>query len=498
MPIDRTTRLHRLLRTCLFPTLLLVAATIARAATPTPAQDGELWYSVHLDGRKIGHLHSARSTTAGVIRSERRLELQLERNGEPLVVRSEEIVDEDLDGAPLGFETTTDLAGSRSHSVARIVDGEVRVRTEQPGQPGREQRYPWPPGSLLAEGQRRLLQTQSLAPGSEFVIPGFDPTSQRGQHTRWQVGEAETVDIHGRPERLLAVRQTVDPDEAAIEISAWLRSDDRAVRRLRLPALGLQLELLACDRACALAPVQPGDVLGALLVDAPRRLGARERSRPLEYRLRVDAQQAAALGDLPGQSLLARRGERARIAIDPAGGSAHPPQPADLEPTRWLQSDADEVRLMASTATADLDPPAAKMRALEAAVRRHIAVKSLRIGYASALEALQLGEGDCTEHALLLAALARAAGIPARVATGIAYAERFGERRRVFVPHAWVIAWVDGRWQGFDAALPGHGSGHIAFAADHGDPFRFYRGLELLGRLRIESVVAGAVAEHGR
>jgi hypothetical protein len=60
----------------------------------------------------------------------------------------------------------------------------------------------------------------------------------------------------------------------------------------------------------------------------------------------------------------------------------------------------------------------------------------------------------------------------------------------VFVPHAWMQAWVDGRWQSYDAALAGFDAGHIAFSSGDGDPWRFYNGLDLLGRtqlLKIES-----------
>ena len=125
------------------------------------------------------------------------------------------------------------------------------------------------------------------------------------------------------------------------------------------------------------------------------------------------------------------------------------------------------------------------MRRLETFVRNYIEIKSLRVGYASASEVVRDREGDCTEHAVLLAALARALDIPARVATGIAYSPMYAGRRHVFVPHAWVLAWIDGRWQGFDAALRGFNAGYIAFATGDGDPFRFYEGIELLGSVEM-------------
>jgi hypothetical protein len=66
--------------------------------------------------------------------------------------------------------------------------------------------------------------------------------------------------------------------------------------------------------------------------------------------------------------------------------------------------------------------------------------------FASAKEALRSGVGDCTEYSVLLAALARAAGIPARCPIGVVYTDR------AFVGHMWTEVWV-GEWRPLDAAL---------------------------------------------
>ncbi len=90
---------------------------------------------------------------------------------------------------------------------------------------------------------------------------------------------------------------------------------------------------------------------------------------------------------------------------------------------------------------------------------------------------------------MLLAALGRSQGIATRVVDGLAYAPDFAGKDRVFVPHAWVQAWIDGRWQSFDAALPGFDAGHIALSIGDGDPWRFYAGLDMLGRLTLRHAV---------
>lgn len=62
-------------------------------------------------------------------------------------------------------------------------------------------------------------------------------------------------------------------------------------------------------------------------------------------------------------------------------------------------------------------------------------------------------EGDCTEYAVLTASLARRAGLPARVADGVALIQ--GPDQSAGMGHAWTEILEDGRWVVADAALHG-------------------------------------------
>ena len=64
--------------------------------------------------------------------------------------------------------------------------------------------------------------------------------------------------------------------------------------------------------------------------------------------------------------------------------------------------------------------------ALRDLVHSHISSKHLSTAYASASETVRTGSGDCTEHAVLLAALLKARSIPARVCHGLVYVEQGG------------------------------------------------------------------------
>ena len=66
-----------------------------------------------------------------------------------------------------------------------------------------------------------------------------------------------------------------------------------------------------------------------------------------------------------------------------------------------------------------------------------------------ATEVLELGKGDCTEHALLFTALARAAGVPARQVHGLVYA-RYDDGVPALYWHAWVEVKSGAEWIAVD------------------------------------------------
>jgi len=94
-------------------------------------------------------------------------------------------------------------------------------------------------------------------------------------------------------------------------------------------------------------------------------------------------------------------------------------------------------------------------------------------------------EGDCSEHAVLAAALCRAVGIPAEMVIGVVYVP-LKDRAPVFGAHAWYRVFLDGKWVQMDAALPdGWGLGHLALATGSGNIDDFFQLLGTLGQFSI-------------
>ena len=119
--------------------------------------------------------------------------------------------------------------------------------------------------------------------------------------------------------------------------------------------------------------------------------------------------------------------------------------------------------------------------------------KNYATAFASASDAVRTRSGDCTEHAVLLAAALRADEIPARVATGLVHGQVGGETGTGFAWHMWTQALLDGAWVDLDATRPSaFDAGHLTVSVSSLDEGtgqeELARMLPLLGRLRIEVV----------
>jgi transglutaminase-like putative cysteine protease len=123
--------------------------------------------------------------------------------------------------------------------------------------------------------------------------------------------------------------------------------------------------------------------------------------------------------------------------------------------------DCDEPAVKATAEAAATEIGASKrVPELTSWVARYISTKTFSRSFDLASTVAAWREGDCTEHAVLLAALVRARKIPARVILGLALLE--SPKVALAVGHAWV-EWHDGKqWLLADAALTAEGLAKFA------------------------------------
>lgn len=159
----------------------------------------------------------------------------------------------------------------------------------------------------------------------------------------------------------------------------------------------------------------------------------------------------------------------------------------------YVQSDNELIIKLARKAIGNTKDASVAIKRIESFVADYIEDKNLSVGYASALDVAKSKQGDCTEFAVLTAAMCRAVGIPAQVVVGIAYVEEFAGLQNGFGGHAWVRAYVGDNWIGLDAAFKsgnrgGYDAGHIALAHGNGDPVDFFNIVNNMGMFKIDKV----------
>ncbi|MCX5822641.1 MAG: transglutaminase-like domain-containing protein, partial [Deltaproteobacteria bacterium] len=147
----------------------------------------------------------------------------------------------------------------------------------------------------------------------------------------------------------------------------------------------------------------------------------------------------------------------------------------------FIQSDHPKIRQKVAEIVGPGDPDGVKADKLVAWVYKNLEKRPV-LSVPNALETLENRVGDCNEHAVLLAAFARAAGLPAEVEAGVVYL------RGRFFYHAWNVIYLRDRggWVTADAVLgqmPADVT-HIRFV--RGDADRQLDLVGLIGRLKLE------------
>ncbi|RUL80021.1 transglutaminase-like domain-containing protein [Dyella choica] len=466
---------------CLAPSQVKAAADAASVDTT--------WMTVLLNGRKIGHEEIRREQRGNTVTTTQTLVMSIERNQKvvPYINVSRSV--ETAAGEPVDFTMTSTMSATETKvEGSRLPDGRLELVNTVGGQT-RRSIVTWPAGAVLVEGQRKAMQAAAAHPGTDYRLLTYNQASQQAIDLSVTVIGNERVQLVDHAETLSHQRETLQGPQSIQSVDLWLDAQGN-IRKGEVTLLGKPMDMVACSEACAEAPTQNLNMLDSALVDSPRLITPEMLSDFLSYRVHVtnkaiikpfintDEQSVVDLGDGEWQ-INVYRGE-----LD----AQSPPTSADTQPNAWLQSDAPEIKQLASLAAGGAHNKSHIMGNLNAFVNRYLSARGLDIGYASALEVARDRRGDCAEYAVLLAALARAEGIPARVVVGMLYAKRYDNKQRVFVPHAWVVAWVHGRWQSFDPAVTHFDTGHIALDISDGNPWHFFNAANEFGSIQIDSI----------
>ena len=458
--------------------ILAVVAVLASgcggAKTYSPGtQSAEVWLSSTIEGQRVGYSVYRFDQSPGGYRFESFIKMTLAMAGREQQVQSHSEAHTGPDLALRSFSFTFSSQNSSFAVKGRVADNVLWITA--PG--SKEERSiqltgPVYPSSALG----RYLVVRKLKPDSMYNVDVFDAAVMGVSRAEVKVWGREKVKAGGQEYE--ATRFTTRMTKTTV--TTWV--DDRGMAIVETSDPGIRSERTTADKVLKTEPEgQKFDVLTVFRVQVDTQIPEGAAVTHLELDVTgIDPREYELTG--PGQQVTSTSPLVVEIKT-PALPSEPVPLPLVaesefLKPSVTIQSDAPEIKARVKEAIGDEKDAVAATRKLVSWVFT-VVEKQTTASYPNALDVLKTLKGDCNEHAVLFAALARAAGIPTRVAVGLLY------MNRAFYYHAWNEVYL-GRWVPVDATFGECPASALHFKLAHGELSEQAEILGLVGKIGIK------------
>ncbi|MGD8459306.1 MAG: transglutaminase-like domain-containing protein [Desulfobacterales bacterium] len=451
-----------------------------RALSPTAlnsVSERNTWMNIFQNDRKIGFSHARFDTEPTGYRLTETVHMRINTMGmvQDISLNTKSRLNPDFTLQELDFE----ISSGRFHfTVQGAVDGKtLHVTTESAGS-SRRLDIPVNGKLYVMNSIMDAVAATDLRTGDKYAFTIFDPAS---------MGQVDVVAEVIGPERI----EVGGIDQSATKISmnfkgvsqlAWIGKDGDIIKEKGL----LGISLVKTDRK---------DALDGLALESSQdltRFASVPSNIPLEnvaalevLRVKIEGipfknlQLNGGRQTLNGQVLTVKKEALTDLAPELEIENLEALEKIFLKPGPFIQSDHQKIRDLVRDILKN-DPgadPLTRAEKLLNWVNTHIEKRPV-LSLPDALSTLENKVGDCNEHAVLLAALGRAAGIPTRIEAGLVYIK---DR---FYYHAWNLMYL-GQWVTVDPVfnqLPADVS-HLRFTT--GSPERQLDIMGIIGKIKL-------------
>jgi hypothetical protein len=498
---------------------LLAAGCDRVVAQVAPPTDKEEWYVVQMQGQKCGYVKSTLERVGDEVHSRTYTQIEISRGSAKVKISIDQSFRETIDGRPLSFCHKMSMGSTPTVMTGTLKDGSLTLLTDQFGLK-REATYDFDPDIKFTWGQFLEQQSRGFKPGTAYTMKVYEPSQRLDGpiEVEIKVRGKEKVEVLGKERMLIRVTATMLL-AMPIPTETWIDEEGNLI--VTTVDLGiLKLKMFAASREQALGDIDAPELFISTFVRTNRNIDRDAAKVKLRLRLRAGqarrlkgpspAGDGPKLPDLPqtGMQSVKRISDREAILtihrldwkkIRAATGTTTNRDKKKLK--EYLRAstlcdiDDKKIRRLARKAVKGCKTPAEKADALRRTVTRYVKNKSLDVAFATASEVARTKQGDCSEHAVLLAALARAANLPARGVSGIVQIPPHllpPGMDSAFGYHMWTQVHIDGRWVDIDAAMrqtdcdPTHIAVTLMPLNDEGMLDQVMSLLPLLGHLEIE------------
>ncbi len=448
-----------------------LAVMVSIFLAPIRAQENEKpaslesWDAIFIGGKRVGSVYTKvtplEEKNKKYLRVEVTTNLSFKRLNDSVTMRQRFGTIETPDGAVLRIDTRTNSGGGEMRTFGDLDDaGSLILSMEGNGQKKTE-KVAWSKEVRGPYAVEQSLARSAIKPGEERTLKSYVPDLNKVITIKLLARKDEAVELGGGINRdmLRVDSQVTTPDNRRIpelDTTYWVDQNGQILKTFT-DAFGGYITYRT-TRESAEAPITTErlDLLATSIIKTLTPIKSSETVRQAKFSLKSTD---LALGEMiPGdirQKLIADPGSTAGTlevtTQDRNSGPEGPEQVAEefTLPSPLINSDDSRVQEIAKTATRGLTEPWDKVVALNNWVSRNLRRKNFAVAFASASSVARSLSGDCTEHSVLLAALCRAVGIPAKTIVGVVYVDSLGG----FGFHMWNEVYVNRRWVAVDATF---------------------------------------------
>lgn len=454
------------LRYCL--PLALVAALTASlpAADSATRPDREEWQVIFLGGQRVGYsksqTHSVKREGREILSSDTLVAMTIKRFGVSLKMTVRQTSEEDLStGTLLKSSFVSDNPPVSRTEMSGVAEGRDFLMEMKNAGRVTKSRISLPDDVKSPSWQERYLEEHPMKPGETVTFKMFSPEAAKiADVTLTQKEPAETKLLDGTTRTL---DRTVMLNSLTPGIEATVFSDKEGkLVKMETNVLGMAMYAVSREEALEAIPETELDIGldGLLKANVPDP----HHAASVTYRITATSADPSKLfADGGGQTVKKISDSEVELVVDRSKPVPAPaPDASFSQSSPFLDFEDERVKGLADELSAEGKSPTEVAKELTHFVHKRVKDKTFSVAMGTAAEVARDLKGDCTEHAVLLAALLRAKKIPARVAIGLVYVDSL----KAFGGHMWTEAYLDGAWVPLDSAfdLTEVRSGHLKMA----------------------------------
>lgn len=460
-----------------FFSLLSIRLDLFRASPPdiqpeiTVTGEKETWMNIYQKKAKIGYTHRRMIPNNEGYSLFESTHMQINSMGmiQDIHLRTAGNLRPDFSVASFNFDMQSGLFyfriyGRREGDILRVFSGEQEIR------------IPVTEDLFLTSGILDATLDSIAKPGQTKTLMVFDPSSMGRRPVHITMKGYEPITISGK--RYIAKKVSIE--FMGVSQTTWIDEDGETLQEEGL--LGIRLQRTTRKEAEETTSIST-DTDFTEMVSV---LSNKTIEKPFEFKRMVFKLSGISDSlDLNGGRQRYENGILSLVKETISNPSTDASKVIEsvsddfLKSDPFIQSDHKDIQKLVADIISPDDSLLTRIKKMTDWIYTHIEKRPV-LSVPNAIETLNNRMGDCNEHAVLLAAMARAANIPAQIETGLVY------QNGRFYYHAWNTLYFWGEWITVDATMNQIPTDVTHIRMVRGNPAQQLDLVGIIGNIRLE------------